>query len=1046
MTMTAKPMAACPEKGNETRQERNYGMTGIGNGAKAKGGLALASLVCAAAVRAASLDVAAGETKTLDDAAIAGYDAISVASGGLLVLDTTAAPSVPITGEGVVRKSNSATWTMAAANADFVGTWEFVGGIVQTNPQIPNPFGKTDSSGGYRVVVTNGATLSVGDSAAAYGNMKFLIGGTGVDGRGALEFTEKVSHTSGGMIRYLTLADDATLTMKGLLILAYGLIDLDGRQLTLTGGGSFQLMGMRISERGEWRVVGEPGKQTTLLFRSWNSTNPEGKVTDADEMSFVLDGYATLGFYNRYQPFRRPLQVRGARNVLSHDEQFAIAADPTHEHQAWPGPITFLDGGDVLSSLTVSVPKATCGFALSGRISGPGALAFSGAGRVFIDDSSNDYTGGTTFGSGSYVLGARTAIPGFLPEGAPLDIVWTKGHLVLSGGDSYRVRCLNVQAAAADDFATAVTLDGVDVTVSKDGFWGVGVGGQGSRLVVTNALVRSEDLSQADTFNAGHPDYASMTNSLVVGRGARGVLEIEAGAVISNRLQVGQHGNAIWDAVSFGAVRQRGGQMVAVDPNGSFTKGNVLGGGQSCGGYYELVDGAFVSHGYFSVGSSGVGALWMRGGSFTVTNVLDTSRLGNFELGSFNGGHGSFRVSGGAFRHCGAEDVFVGRGWTSSAVQVLTVDGASGDCDFGNARVNFGYGNYGGSTFCVNLNGGVLTAAEFYKHTNANRHLENGLYVNFDGGTFRVGGSDGKSLFGTGTVGADRVTVAAGGATIDTCGRLAYVYQPILAPTGKGLASIRLPAPIKQTALPAVKITSSTGVGASAFAHYDWETRTIDRIDVLSAGVGYEDATVSLYFGMGKEQTQTIDASNVTLAENAPGGSFTKAGLGTLVLCAANAWNGATHVAGGTLKAECDGAIPAGTDVVLSGGGILDLGDTVQKIASVTYRVGGGQVINAGHAEMPDTAALEISVDDILAGKALALAGDVDLSKMTLTITGAFPEEMPESKRYAFVTTTGRLSGRPTIHAPDLPKDWWISVGASRLTLRPMKGGLLILR
>lgn len=1021
-------------------------MTGIGNGAKAKGGFALASLVCAAAVRAASLDVAAGETKTLDDAAIAGYDAISVASGGVLVLDTTVAPSVPITGEGVVRKSNGATWTMAAANADFAGTWEFVGGIVQTNPQISNPFGKTDSSGGYRVVVTNGATLSVGDSAAAYRNMKFLIGGTGVAGRGALEFTEKVSHTDGYMIRYLTLAGDATLTMRGLLILAYGSIDLNGSQLTLTGGGGLHLMGTRISERGKWRVIGEPGRQTTLLFRSWNSTNPEGSVTDADEMAFVLDGYATLGFYNRYQLFRRPLQVCGAGNVLSHQEQFAIDADLTHEHQAWLGPITFLDGGDVLSALTVSVPAAKCGFALSGRISGPGALAFSGAGRVFIDDPSNSYTGGTTFGSGAYVLGARTAIPGFLPEGAPLDIVWTKGHLVLSGGDSYRMRHLNVQAAAADDFATAVTLDGVDVTVSKDGFWGVGVGGEGGRLVVTNALVRSEDLSQADTFNAAYPTYASMTNSLVIGRGAKGILEIEAGAVISNRLQVGQHGNAIWDAKSFGAVRQRGGQMVAVDPNGSFMKGNVLGGGQSCGGYYELVDGAFVSHGCFSVGLSGVGALWMRGGSFVVTNVLDTSSQGNFELGSFNGGHGSFRVSGGAFRYHGDADVFVGRGWTSSAVQVLTVDGASGDCDFGDARINFGYGNHGGSTFCVNLNGGVLTVGQFYKHTNENRHLENRLYVNFDGGTFRAGGPNGMSLFGTGNVGADLVTIAAGGATIDTCGRLAYVYQPILAPTGKGLASIRLPAPIKQTALPAVKITSSTGVGASAFAHYDWETRTIDRIDVLSAGAGYEDAAVSLYFGMGAEWTQTIDTSNVTLAENAPGGSFTKTGLGTLVLCAANAWNGATHVAGGTLQAACDGAIPAGTDVIISGGGILDLGDTVQKIASVTYRVGGGQISNAGRAEMPDVVALEISADDILAGKSLALAGDVDLSKVTLTITGAFPAEMSESTRYAFVTTTGRLSGRPTIHAPALPNAWRIFVRSSRLTLRRMNGGVVILR
>lgn len=1018
------------------------------------GGLAVAALLVAGAVRAASFDVASGEVKTLDDSTVRGYDAASVAAGGVLVFDTSEAPPFAVTGAGVVRKANAATWTMAAANDEFAGTWELVGGVVQSNPSIPNPFGKSDASGGPRVVVTNGATLAIMDSAASYGSMQFLIGGDGVDGRGALEFAAGVVHTDGYMIRNVALAEDATLTLKRgcVIIVAGGAFDLNGRKLTLTGGGGLHLLGARISERGEWLVTGEPGLVTTLLFRSWNSGSPAGGVTDADEMRFTLGGFATLGFYNRYQPFSRPLQVRGQGNTLSHQEQFPIAEDRTHAHQAWRGPITFLAEEGALAELTVSVGSSACGFALPGKISGPGSLAFAGNGCIFIENAANDYTGGTAFGNGTYVLGARSSIPALVPEDVPLDLVWTNGNLVLSEGETgaLTARQINVRNAKPNDWSTALTLAGADVTLAKGGFWGAGVGTPpdyytyNSRLVVTNTLVRAEDLTQKDTFNKSNPAYASMSNSLVVGQGAFGTLEIEAGSVISNRLQVGLHGNAIWDNVSFGAVRQRGGRMVAVDPDNSFLKGSALGVGQSCGGYYELSGGELVTHGSFSVGASGAGALWMRGGSLVATNVLSSSSVGRFELGSFNGGHGSLRVSGGTFRYHGDSDLFVGRGWTSNAVQVLTVDGADAVCDFGEARLNFGYGNYGGSTFCVNLNGGVLTVGQFYKHSNENRHLENRLYVNFDGGTFRAGGKSNAEVFGVGAFGADRITVYAGGATFDTDGRDIFVRQPIQSPTGPGLASISLAAPIPHASSPAVRIQSETGSGASAFAHYDWDTHTIDRIDLLSAGVGYEDAAVTLYFASG--QTRTIDAANVTFAAQATGGALTKTGQGTLTLSAVNTWAGATCVRGGTLKTACDGALPAGTDVILAGGATLDLDDTAQRIASVTYQVGGGEIVNAGQSALPTAVSLAISVEEILSGQAIELPGDFDLSTVTLTVMGAFPAEMPTEMRYPFVTTTGRWTGTPTIVAPALPKGWLISVGSRRITFKPAKGGLLILR
>lgn len=63
-------------------------------------GLAAAALLVAGMVRAASLDVASGEVKTLDDGTVGGYDAVSVAAGGVLILDTSEAPTFAITGAG----------------------------------------------------------------------------------------------------------------------------------------------------------------------------------------------------------------------------------------------------------------------------------------------------------------------------------------------------------------------------------------------------------------------------------------------------------------------------------------------------------------------------------------------------------------------------------------------------------------------------------------------------------------------------------------------------------------------------------------------------------------------------------------------------------------------------------------------------------------------------------------------------------------------------------------------------------------------------------
>ena len=952
------------------------------------------------------------------------------------------------------------------------------------NSGIANAFGFAGSKN-YALVVTNGATVAITAATGKLGSRTVKIAGTGVEGLGAFEVGSFVT-TDGSFLVNVTLLDDATFSVKksGLFFLHYGYLDLAGHTMSLIGGGEFVDMYSNISTNGDIAISG-----TTFNVRSWNSTTDVNRsVKDAPDMSFSLNGNATLKFYNRGGFFTRKLHVRGTGNWLVHQEQYTnIPVDRTRDHEDWKGPIVFNPDDDAAdpAELTVWVEKDLCGFALFSPYNGNAALVLASPSSVpdptlfsrtdghvvysadagawpmsdvldFVeaaglsslairfDADATDGPGQVSL-AGAQIGGRSMAVNGQNPvvfsggatEALPLNFVWTSGLGVLSGTSPYYAYRINVNTSAGSDFATALVVDGADVTVaSPEGFIGTGVGGTAantSRLVITNSLVRSADPSVKDAFNAAYPAYGTISNSLVVGRAAHGLLEIEDGAVITNRLQVGMHGSAVWDSVSYGGVRQRGGQLVAVDPQGNCLKGSALGVGQTSGGYYELQGGELLAHGYFSVGAGGVGTMLVSGGRFAMTNVLGGTSVGLLEVGSFNGGRGALRVSGGTVDFGSRDSVIHGRGATSGATQnSITVDGADAEVDCHRTAQYFGYGNTS-SVMTYNFNGGVFRSGTLVKHTNGNHHLSNREYVNFNGGTFRAGASG--YLFGDAdlTHGADAVVVYAGGATIDTDGHDCAVNQPIRAATGKGIGSIVLAKPITHVISPLVEIVStnelgeSVGCGASAFAHYDWETHTIDRIDVTSAGVGYEEGFAKVILRYHPSGASETAATVAELVDNDSTGSFTKAGEGTLDLHSTNTWGGATVLAGGKLQCLCDCAIPTNTTVVLAGG-VLNMN---------------GKLMENGDAA-PKKWAVDADRAKELGG-AIPYAGAIEfLEGATLEIRNA--AEMDEDgEALVLLETTGGVIGRPEIVGTVDP-EWHLRFSAKKIVLAPNRGTMLIVR
>ena len=534
-------------------------------------------------------------------------------------------------------------------------------------------------------------------------------------------------------------------------------------------------------------------------------------------------------------------------------------------------------------------------------------------------------------------------------------------------------------------------------------------------------------VTDGTTFKTGKYGYLYLGNDNAY---CSGGLVVDGGVVTNNLYMGGQ-------PASVSYAYQRGGEFYNTGTGGydSYIS-------HSGYGYYELGGGWMGVDGWTRIAHQpgAKGAFYMKGGTLFVKATALIGAVNGTGVVYQTGGKITTTTSSTAiplalcYADYAANRSRGGLGnWTVRGKDALTAIEAG----------HFSLGDISNSVSCVNLlDGGTfkaphVTSPVWSTHASKRFELDGGNnvgYLNFDGGVLKPNAHTTSlhvgELLGTETHDRwrlpTRVTVYAGGATVDTDGRDVSVSAPFQKPEGQGVARLALPdggaAISGYVGAPVVTVVGD-GQGATAVAEFDSLSGAVTNVTVTSPGLNYRTATARLVGG-GHDAVDLV----VTLQDNVTTGAFTKAGAGTLTLKAVSTYGGDTVLAGGTLRLGVDNAIPSGSTVVCAGGA-LDLN---------------GKTLGAGALQT-----WKVDVAGALANGATALEADAIPSGATLTVTnvGALPD-YETAKSQTLLTLRGEVPAgfaTPAVEGA-LPEGWRIAWVGSTLKAVAGRGTLVILR
>ncbi len=234
----------------------------------------------------------------------------------------------------------------------------------------------------------------------------------------------------------------------------------------------------------------------------------------------------------------------------------------------------------------------------------------------------------------------------------------------------------------------------------------------------------------------------------------------------------------------------------------------------------------------------------------------------------------------------------------------------------------------------------------------------------------------------------------------------------LVAPSGKGIEKIEIPASVAKTGYhgsPEVKITGD-GVGATAFCEFDEATGTIGPITITSPGWDYTTATATIRSG---DRTQTISL-DVTLAEQ-PSGGLVKLGSHKLNVKGSNTYAGDTIISNGPLVMVTAACIPV-TNAVMVAGGELDLNAVTTHQLGV---LGGFGAVRNGTLAVDG---LRFNARDLLATNAYLTATATLNVAAEATVSITEPELLPETGRsYTLLKSSTALSADLVLEGLEQP-------------------------
>ena len=487
---------------------------------------------------------------------------------------------------------------------------------------------------------------------------------------------------------------------------------------------------------------------------------------------------------------------------------------------------------------------------------------------------------------------------------------------------------------------------------------------------------------------------------------SRGILEIGAGAIVTNMLWMGYaESSTEANSTCHGSIFVRGGELTSI---GADSRYNFV--GRTGSGYLEVSSGSFVAKSWFYLGGGqrGRGIFCQKGGSV----LFETTGLVTGQYSSrANPSAGVYYLMNGPTTSWGP--VILGKtkwdqGNAGSRDQVTIADGTL-SVDYG---VDLAGEPYARTT--LNLNGGVLFANFAQVLTNELQTLiatggnldlpDTFAWVNFNGGTFRRRtstksfiknhpGYQAESFF-YGDPAHLRITSYGKGAIFDTYNQTLKLDHSITAPSGQGLLALALSegatiADWTFAGAPYIEITGD-GEGATAVAEYDSANGRVTGFTVTAPGHNYTTMTASLVRG---GYTNAIPLV-CTLGAPTPGG-LVKTGAGTLNLMVANTYGGPTRVEQGVLRACHADAIPAGSELEFAGG-TLDAGGYEKAFGAISASSGTLVNVTGTCASFEKTGAGEFFLDVPLAVQ----DGVLDVKEGTLRLAQKQPGLFVGDKTY----------------------------------------------